>query len=999
MSQSFKKVLVIGAGPVIVGQSSEFDYAGVQMCRALKASGASVVCVNSNPATVMTEHDVADTVYLEPLSGETVKKIIELEHPDAILATAGGRTGLEICLELSQNGYLEEHGAVLLGAQPEVIKSVRTPQALQGMLERANEPYLPAEVVSQPAEAAAFAESVGYPVRLQAAFSPENTAGIVCSAPSALENAFSDCAARSLVGQVLVQKCVDAYKEIELAVVRDVDGNAVCVCSTESMDTVGVHSGDSVTVLPAQTLTDAEMQKLRRVARKLTNFLQIVGVCLVRFALHPENGSYFVLSVEPELNRTTAFISKATGYPIAAVCAHAALGRRLYEIENPLTGVTTAANEPALDYCAVRVPKWSFESFGGEVDKSLGSAMKATGEAFAIGTGFELALMKAVRSTNEKTQHMELPKLRRLTDEELEARLRTPDSERLFTLYEAVKRGVSLQQLRDLTGIAPFFLSKLKNIADAQAALADGLTEETYLRAKRLGFLDSVIASVCGEETLPFSMRPTYNTVDTCAAEFDVQKPYFYSAWDEENEAEMFLQAHPQQKRKILVVGAGPTSIGLGTDRDCAAYLALRTLRDFGYETVALNNNPAANTTDFAAADKLYIDPITTEDVAAVCATERPDGAILAFGGGAAVRCAQTLREIGVTIYGADDASHRLLKNRIAFFDLLDSLNVRHTTSRRALVGKGAQVDVLTDGEDFLIPGICELIEKADVHSGDSVCAFPAVTLSETDKATIVDYTARIVSALKLRGLLNLQFVLYDNAVYVSAASDVATRNIPFLSKATALPIIEFATRLMLGESISDLGVGSGLYREPARSFVRVPVFSFEQLAGADVQLSGEMQSTGEVLGVGRSFEEALYKGFAASGMRLKRTGGVLVSVADSDKPASAALAAQFQKLGFKVYATSNTAKLLNANHVAANAVRKIHEGEPNTLTLILQNRLSYLVSTAQPQATKNSDEIRIRRTALLRRIPVLPSVETAGALARCLAENDVTRDIHVESL
>lgn len=999
MNRSIQKVLVIGAGPVVVGQSSEFDLAAVQMCRALKAEGVTVVAVNSNPATVMTEHGVADIVYMEPLTGEAVKKIIAIEHPDAVLSTAGGRTGLEIGLELSQNGYLEEHGAVLLGAQPEVIKSVRSPQALQGMLERAAEPFLPSAVAASTEEAAAFAERVGYPVRIQSAFSAESPESAVCQTPDMLKAAFADCAARSLVGQALLQKCVDDYKEIELVVVRDADGNAVCVCSTESMDTVGVHSGDSVTVLPAQTLTDAELQKLRRVARKLTNYLQIVGVCLVRFALHPTNGSYFVLDVEPELDRVTAFISKATGYPIASVCAQVALGKRLYEIENPLTGVTSAANEPALDYCAVRVPKWSFESFGVNVDKRLGAAMKATGEAFAIGTGFELALMKAVRSTNPKSQHIGLPKLRLLTDEELTARLRTPDSERLFTLYEAVKRGYSQKELQTLTGIAPFFLSKLKNIADAESALAASLSEETYLRAKRLGFLDSVIAGICGEETLPFSARPTYNTVDTCAAEFDVRKPYFYSAWDEENEAAMFLEAHPQQKKKVLVVGAGPTSIGLGTDRDCAAFAALRTLRDFGCETVVLNNNPAANTTNLEAADKLYVDPITPEDVAAVCATEKPDGAILAFGGGAAVRCAQVLRDMGVAVYGPDDRSHALLKNKIAFFDLLDSLNIRHTALRRPLVGKGAQVDVLTDGRDFLIPGICEHIEKADVHSGDSISVYPSVTLSDADKAVIVEYTARIVAALQVRGLLNLQFVLYDNAVYVSAASDVATRNIPFLSKATALPIVEFATRLMLGESISDLGVGSGLYREPSRAFVRVPVFSFEQLAGTDVQLGGEMQSTGEVIGVGRTFDEALLKGFVASGMRIKRTGGVLISVADSDKPASAVLAAQFQKLGFKVYATSNTAKLLNANHVAANAVRKLHEGEPNTLTLILQNRLSYLVSTAQPQASKSGDEVRIRRTALLRRIPVLPSVETAGALARCLAESSAAEELHVERL
>lgn len=999
MKQQFKKILVIGAGPVVIGQSSEFDYAGMQMCRVLKAAGIQVVVVNSNPATVMTEHSLADSVYIEPLNSEVVKKVIELEKPDAILATAGGKTGLEICLELSQNGYLEEHGTVLLGAQPEVIKSVHNAQALQSMLKRADEPYLPAEIAGSEEEAVAFAEEAGYPVRIQAAFSAESGGRAVCADQAELCARFLEFAARSLVGQVLLQKCVDAYKEIEVAVVRDVDGNAISVCSTESMDTVGVHSGDSVIVLPAQTLTDAELLMLRRAARKITGYLQIVGACLVRFALHPTNGRYFVLSVEPELNRTTALISKATGYPIAAVCAHVALGERLYEIPNELTGVTTAANEPALDYCAVRVPKWSFEQFGDSADRRLDLRMKATGEAFAIGTGFELALLKAIRSIHPKTQHIGLPKLRMLSDEELEARLRTPDNERIFTVYESIKRGVSLHKLHETTGIDLFFLSKLQNIADAEAALRGGLTEENYRRAKHLGFLDSVILAVSGEETLPYHAAHSFNTVDTCAAEFDVRKPYFYSAWDEENEAAMFLREHPQQRKKILVVGAGPTSIGLGTDRDYAAYFALQTLHDFGFETVMLNNNPAANTTDFAAADKLYVDPITAEDVQAVCETEKPDGVILAFGGGEAVRKSELLREMGITVYGADAEAHRLTKNKIAFFDILDKLNIRHTSNRRVLIGKGAEVDVLTDGADFLIPGICEHIEKASVHSGDSISVYPSVTLSDAEKGMIVEYTGRLVRELGFKGLLNIQFVIYDNAVYVSSASVVATRNIPFLSKATALPIIEFATRLMFGETLSDIGMGTGLYKEPEKSFVRVPVFSFEQLAGTDVQLGGEMQSTGEVMGVGRSFAEALLKGFIASGMRIKRTGGVLISVADSDKPASVALAAAFQKQGFKVYATSNTAKLLNANHVAANAVRKMHEGAPNTLTLILQNRLSYLVSTAQPSSAKNPDEVRIRRTALLRRIPVLPSVETAAALAACLAENSAAEEMFVESL
>ncbi len=998
MKRMFRKILVIGSGPVIIGQSSEFDYAGVQMCRVLKAEGISVVVVNSNPATVMTDKQIADTVYMEPLNGETVKKIIEIEKPDGILATAGGQTGLEICLELAQNGYLEEHGAVLLGAQPEVIKSVRNAQALRSMLEEAGEPYLPAEIVSSEEEALAFANRTGYPISCKAAFSPEGGTFVRCDTEEALLACFESSVEKSLVRQAMLQKCVEGYKEIEFACMRDADGNCISVASSESIDTVGVHTGDSIVVIPAQTLTDGEMTKLRRASRKLAKHLQIEGACLVRFAVHPENSEYIVLGAEPQLNRTTALFSKVTGYPIASVCAKIALGYRLYEIQNEITGVTTAANEPAIDYCAVKVPKFSFENFG-DAARGLDETMKATGEAFAVGTGFELAFLKAIRSINPKTEHIALPKLRLKSDAELEELLRVQDNERIFVVYEAIKRGAALQKLHQMTKIDLFFLSKLKNIADTEQLLCSELSEETYMRAKSLGFLDSVISKICDVEKLPFQANSSYNTIDTCAAEFDVQKPYFYSAWDEDNEAAMFLKAHPSQKKKILVVGSGPTSIGLGTDRDYAAYQALQTLKNFGYETVMLNNNPAANTTDYAAADKLYIDPITEEDLVSVAATEKPDGAILVFGGGEALRKSEALRDLGVSVYGADAAAHKTLKNKIEFFDILDKLNIRHTGNRRVLVGKGVEVDVLTDGEDFLIPGICEHIEKAQIHSGDSVSVYPSVTLSDAVKAEVVEFTSRLVKELGMKGLLNIQFVVYDNAVYVTSASAVATRNIPFMTKATALPIIEFAVRLMLGEPLRDIGIGTGLYKEPQKSFVRVPVFSFEQLEGTDVQLGGEKKSTGEVMGVAETFDEALLKGFIASGMRIKRTGGVLVSVADSDKQASIALADAFLKQDFKIYATSNTAKLLNANHVAANSVRKIHEGEPNTLTLILKNRLSYLVSTAENGPKTNADDVRIRRTALLRRIPVLPSVEMASAFAGCLAKNDVVEEIRVQKL
>lgn len=998
MSIPFRKILVLGAGPVAIGQSVEYDYAATQIIRTLKAEGATVVAVNSNPTTVMTERNFADTVYIEPLNVETVSKIIKIEKPDAVLVTAGGATGLEICLELSQNGYLEENGAVLLGAQPQVIKSVHNAQALENLLQLAGEPYLPRAVAGTKEEACAFAAEAGYPVSCKAAFSPEGGSFVRCDDAELLTSCFETAAQHSLVGQAMLEKSVEGYKEICFACLRDAEDNCVSVCSTENLETVGIHGGDSVVVLPAQTLTDAETAKLRRVTGKLARFLKIEGVCVVRFALHPQNGQYFVLEVSPQLNRTTALISKATGYPIASVCAEIAIGKKLYEIPNPITGVTTAANEPAMDYCAVKVPKWSFEQFGALTSGRLNETMQATGEAFAIGTSFELAFLKAIRSMNPKTEFLTLSKLRVMDDAELDALLCLQSNERIFAVYEAVKRGRTLQEIHAVTHIDLYYLTKLKNIADTQKQLSAAPSAALYAYAKSIGFLDSVIEKLCG--ALPASpLRSAYNTVDTCAAEFDVQKPYYYSSWDEDNEAAMYLEKHPAQKEKILLVGSGPTSIGLGADRDYAAVCALQTLSDFGYETVMLNNSPAANTTDFAVADKLYVEPLTQEDIESVVKTEKPDAAILVFGGGEALRKTDALRDMGVTIYGADADMHRTLKNKIEFFDMLDRLNIRHPDHRHTLIGTGAEVDVLSDGTEFLIPGICEHIEKTAVHAGDTISVYPCVTLSESVQEEITAYTQRLVQELHIKGLLNIQFLIYDNAVYVTSASAVATRNIPFMSKATALPIVELATRLMLGESLRDIGIGTGVYKRASRYFVRVPVFSFEAIENTDVRLGAEMQSTGEVMGVAKTFEEALLKGFIASGMRIKRTGGVLISVADSDKQASIALADAFQKQDFTIYATANTAKLLNANHIAANAVRKMHEGTPNTLTYILKNRLSYLVSTSDAARNGDADDVHIRRTALMRRIPVLPSVETAAALAHCLAENDGVEALPVESL
>ncbi len=998
MNSQFKKILVIGAGPVVIGQSSEFDYAGVQMCRALKDEGIETVVVNSNPITVSTDRTTADKVYIEPLNSETVKKIIEIEKPDGVLATVGGKTGLDICLELAQNGELDEHDTKLLGVQPEVLKKLRNAQALRDTLEEIGEPFLKADIVDDSESALEFSADAGYPVSIKPAFTPDCEL-IRCDSEQDILSRFSGCAEKSLVSQVYIQKCVDDYKEIEFEVIRDGAGNCISVASCESIDPVGISSGDSIVAVPAQTMTDTEQKKLRRAARKIVKFLKIEGSCLVRFALKSDGSEYTVISVEPQMNRTTALISKVTGYPVAAVSAKIALGKRLYEIKNDITGKLTAANEPAIDYCGVKVPKWSFENFGDTATRHLGETMQATGEALAVGTSFELSFMKAIRSVNPKTESAALPKLKMKSDEEIRNSLSVSDDERIFTVYEAIKRGFSLTEIKNATHIDMYFLSKLKNIADTENELSKGLNEDLYYKAKSLGFLDSTIKRITGEEELPFECTGSYNTVDTCAAEYDVEKPYYYSSHDEDNEAQIYQKSHPSSKKKILVVGSGPYSIGLGADRDYAAVECLKTLKNFGFDTVMLNNNPSAVSTDFAVADSLYLDPITDEDVMNVAKCEKPYGAVLPFGGGNAVRKSELLRFLGVRIFGADIEIHNKLKNKIEFFDMLDALNIKHTSSRRVMLGTGLEADVLTDGKDFLIPGICERIEKAQINPGDCVSVYPAISLNEKIKETLVEYTEKIIKELKYSGLVNIQFAVYDNELYVTSASVVATRNVPFMSKAASLPIIEFATRLMLGETLGDIGIGTGLYREASKHYVRVPVFSFESLEGTDIQLGSQMKSTGEVMGIADTFDEALLKALIASGMRIKRTGGVLITVADTDKPDSVKLADEFLKQGFKIYATSNTAKLLNSNHVAANAVRKIHEGKPNTMSLITENRLSYLVSTDEHGSGQNPDGVKIRRTALMRRIPVLPSVETAAAFAKCLGENSVLDEIKVSKL
>ncbi len=936
MKDSFKKILVIGAGPVVIGQSSELDYAGTQICRTLKEAGKTVVVVNPNPATVMTDKHFADVVYLEPLGAEILKKIIEVEKPDAVLAAAAGKKGIELCLEMHQNGDFKDLGVELLDIQPDVYKTLNSRRALNDILKEENLPFLQEEVVNSEEEAMAFAQSVGFPVSVRAAFSADAGSFIPCESAEDLKASFAQACEKSMLGQVAVQKCITGYKEINVQCVRDASGQCAVLCATEYMEVIGIHSGDSIAVIPTKTLPKALLDALYNATKAIANRVELNGTCFVRFAVNRENTEYVVFGADSVFSRATALCEKASRFPLSAVCTKLALGETLKEIAEKDFAVPDASYYDK--HVCVRVPKWSFEKFGEAAYRKLGDTMKSTGEIFAHGETFASAFYKALLSLQPLKAVKE--EIANLSDEDLLKKLSVADDRRVFMLYEALKRDVSLEELEKLTNVDQAFLSDIQVLANS--------SEEEKAALSRISAAKSTGKS---------------------------------------------------NKKKVLVIGAGPTSIGLGTDRDFAVTLASKALSDFGKQTVILNDNPAANSASLFAADSVYTEPIDDESVAEIAKKEEIDGALLAFGGGNAVRKSEILKSLGVEIYGPDAEMHRILKNKLAFTDLLDEQKIRRVDNRRVLVGKGAHVDVLSDGENILIPGICEHVEKAKVHSGDSLAVYPSLSFNENVKAEIVSFAERLCRALKLKGILNMQFVVYDNEVYVISASVVATRNIPFMTKATGLPIVELATRLMLGETLSDLGLGTGLYKEPQKIYVRVPVFSFEHLEKIDVRLGDEMRSTGEVIGVGDTYDEAVYKGFLASGMRLKRTGGVMISVADSDKPASVALGEAFLKQGFKIYATANTAKLLNANHVAANAVRKIHEGEPNTLHLILQNKLSYLVSTAQEASNPNDDDVKIRRTALLRRIPVLPSVEMALALTDCLEKNDGLEEIKVNKL
>ena len=1054
LRSDIKKVLVIGSGPIVIGQAAEFDYAGTQACRALKEEGLEVVLVNSNPATIMTDKAMADKIYIEPLTLDVVKKIIEIEKPDSVLSTLGGQTGLTLSMQLAKEGFLDAQGVKLLGANPETIDKAEDRQIFKDTMESIGEPCIPSQVEETVEGALAFAEEIGYPVIVRPAFTLGGTGGGIAATPEELHEIAENGLRLSPITQVLIEKCISGWKEIEFEVIRDRNGNCITVCSMENVDPVGVHTGDSIVVAPAVTLSNREYQMLRTAALNIVNALGVEGGCNCQFALYPDSFEYAVIEVNPRVSRSSALASKATGYPIAKVATKIAIGYTLDEIVNAVTGTTYACFEPAIDYIVVKFPKWPFDKFV-YAKRTLGTQMKATGEVMAIGTSFEHAMMKAVRSIELGINTMNLPKLKGLTDEQIEAKLHDCDDERIFVVYEALKRGVSPDIIFDITKIDRWFLYKLLHLCQLEAELAEGeLTQETYSTAKTYGFLDSTIEQLSGQK-VEHPRAASYKMVDTCATEFAAQTPYFYSTFDEANEAKEHIEQNHTGKKKVIVFGSGPIRIGQGIEFDYCSVHCVWALKEAGYEAIIANNNPETVSTDFDTSDRLYFDPLTPEDVDSVLATEQPDAVVVQFGGQTAIKLTKYLQKRGVKILGTSADSIDAAEDRERFDELLEKCGIPrpqgHTvfTAEEAiasandlgypvllrpsyvlggqnmiiahsdadvteymgiilsqhidnpvlidkyLMGTEVEVDAICDGTDYLIPGIMEHIERAGVHSGDSISVYPARTLSPRIRETIIDYTGKLAKALDVVGLVNIQYVVYNDAVYVIEVNPRSSRTVPYISKVTGVPMVDLATKIMLGASLKSLGYGTGLYPEGDYIAVKVPVFSFEKLHDLDTQLGPEMKSTGEVLGIAKTFEEALYKGLVAAGYKMKRGGGVLLSVRSSDQQEIIPIAEKFERIGFTLYATPGTALNLNRHMVACNSVRKIGEGKPDVMDLIESGKIDYVISTSAKGRDPHRQSVQIRRKAVERSICCFTSLDTANAMADCLALGKTIDDMH----
>ena len=1019
LDKNIKKVLVIGSGPIIIGQAAEFDYAGTQACRVLKQDNIEIVLVNSNPATIMTDTQIADRIYIEPLTLTTVKRIIKKERPDSILSSLGGQTGLTLCMQLARDGFLAKNNVRLLGSSPETIDKAEDRQIFKSTMQEINQPVIPSAIATDIETAFEIAEKIGYPVVVRPAFTLGGTGGGFAHTKEELAAIGQGGLDASPIHQILVEKSVTGWKEIEFEVMRDRSGNAITICSMENIDPVGVHTGDSIVIAPAVTLSDKEYQMLRVAALDIVGALGVEGGCNVQFALHPDSFEYGVIEVNPRVSRSSALASKATGYPIAKVATKVAIGYNLDEIVNAVTGTTYAAFEPAIDYVAVKFPKWPFDKFV-YAKKELGTQMKATGEVMSISDNFEDALLKAVRGAELGLSSLDLPKLKNLSNEEIRNLLHNTTDERIFVVYEAIKRGVSIDDIYNITKIDEWFLYKIRNIAK---------NPEKYNWFKKSGSF-------------------VYKMVDTCAGEFAAKTPYFYSVnageGGRENEALEFINR--SEKQKILVLGSGPIRIGQGIEFDYACVHCVWSLKKMVYEVIVVNNNPETVSTDFDTADRLYFEPLTIEDVMSVIEMENPIGVIVAFGGGTAIKLTQKLAQRNIKILGTSADAIDICEDRERFDKLLENLQIKRpkgfavmTESEalkaagdlgypvlmrpsyvlggqnmiiaysdediieymeiilrqkqdnpvlidKYLSGREIEVDAICDGKDILIPGIMEHIERTGVHSGDSIAMYPPAHISDKLADKIFDVTKRICAALEVRGLVNLQYVLVNDEIYVIEVNPRASRTVPYISKVTGIHMCDLATKTSLGETLESLGYKSGIGKIPPYIAVKVPVFSFEKLTDVDTQLGPEMKSTGEVLGIGKNLQEALYKGLLAAGYALKRKGGVFISVRNSDKDEISDIARKFYGLGFDLYATEGTGKILQKSGLSVITVQKIHESDKdNTMTLLESGKISYIISTSAKGRNPARDSVKIRRKACMLRIPCLTSLDTAHAIADSL--------------
>ena len=1047
-NNDIKKVLVIGSGPIVIGQAAEFDYAGTQACRSLKEEGVEVCLVNSNPATIMTDKQIADQVYIEPLTLESLKEIIIKEKPDSILPTLGGQAGLNLGMELAECGFLDEQGVKLIGTTAETIFKAEDRQAFKDTMEKIGEPIAASQVVKNIEDGIAFTNKIGYPVVLRPAFTLGGSGGGIAHDEQELIDILSNGLRLSRVGEVLVERCIAGWKEIEYEVMRDANGNCITVCNMENIDPVGVHTGDSIVVAPSQTLGDKEYQMLRTSALNIINELQITGGCNVQYALNPDSFEYCVIEVNPRVSRSSALASKATGYPIAKVTAKIALGYHLDEIKNAITQKTYASFEPMLDYCVVKIPRLPFDKFL-TAKRTLTTQMKATGEVMSICNNFEGALMKAIRSLEQHVDSLMSYDFTGLTDDELEKQLAVVDDRRIWVIAEALRRGVKYEHIHEITKIDLWFIDKIAILVEMENHLkTEELTVDLLKEAKRIEFPDNVISQLTDiDEADIKKMRydngivAAYKMVDTCAAEFEAETPYYYSVFGSENEA---AETNPQ--KKVLVLGSGPIRIGQGVEFDYCSVHCTWSFAKEGWETIIVNNNPETVSTDFDIADKLYFEPLTAEDVESIVNIEKPDGAVVQFGGQTAIKLTEALMKMGVKILGTkaedvDAAEDRELFDEILqktgipraaggtvftaeeakkvaneigypvlvrpsyvlggqgmkiawnddeieeFIGIINTITQDHPILvDKYLMGKEIEVDAICDGTDILIPGIMEHIERTGVHSGDSISVYPAHTISEKAKETLVEYTKRLAQALHVVGMINIQFIDMDDNIYVIEVNPRSSRTVPYISKVTGIPIVDLAARIIMGETIKGMGYTPGLAPTADYIAIKMPVFSFEKLRGAEISLGPEMKSTGECLGIDKTFNGALYKAFEGAGVELPKYKQMIMTVKDADKPEAVGVAKRFEKLGYKIYATRSTAKYLQEHGVNALRVNKISQESPNVMDLILGHKIDLVIDTpTQGNGDKTRDGFLIRRNAIETGVYCITAMDTANALAHAL--------------